>query len=95
MKPACIGRVLIVLGWMIMMESHPAGYAAEPVLSAYTLNQVVQLALQHNPVMNGAEALVLKQHDVVGAAEVRVIGLQGIPELGGDGTATFDLNLKA
>ena len=56
MKPACIGRVLIVLGWMIMTESHPAGYAAEPILSAYTLNQIVQLALQHNPAMSGAEA---------------------------------------
>ena len=58
MKPACIGRILIVLGWMIMAEPHPAGYAAEPIPSAYTLNQVVQLALQHNPVMNGAEALL-------------------------------------
>jgi cobalt-zinc-cadmium efflux system outer membrane protein len=58
MKPAFIGRIIIVLGWVIMTESHPAGYAAEPSPSAYTLNQVVQLALQHNPVINGAEAVL-------------------------------------
>ena len=34
------------------------GDAAEPSPSGYTSNQVVRLALQHNPVMNGAEAVL-------------------------------------
>jgi cobalt-zinc-cadmium efflux system outer membrane protein len=36
----------------------PASYATELSSSEYTLNQVVQLALQHNPVMSGAEAVL-------------------------------------
>jgi cobalt-zinc-cadmium efflux system outer membrane protein len=58
MKPARIGRILIVLGWVIVTEFHPTGYAAEPSPSGYTLNQVAELALQHNPVMSGAEAVL-------------------------------------
>jgi cobalt-zinc-cadmium efflux system outer membrane protein len=34
------------------------GYAAELGSGGYTLSQVVQLALQHNPMMNGAEAVL-------------------------------------
>ncbi len=58
MNPARVGRILIVLGWVIVTEFYPVGYAAAPSPSGYTLNQVVQLALQHNPVMSGAEAVL-------------------------------------
>lgn len=36
--------------------SYPAGYVAELSPNGYTLNQVIQLSLQHNPMMKGAEA---------------------------------------
>jgi outer membrane protein, heavy metal efflux system len=58
MKPTLVGRILVVLGWVIVTESHPPGYATEPNTTGYTLNQVIQLALQHNPMMNGAEAVL-------------------------------------
>ena len=58
MRPALVCRILVVLGWVIVTESHPAGYASEPSPSGYTLNQVMQLALQHSPLMNGAEAVL-------------------------------------
>jgi cobalt-zinc-cadmium efflux system outer membrane protein len=41
-----------------MMACYPTSYAAEPHQSEYTLHQVIELAFRHNPVMNGAEALV-------------------------------------
>ena len=47
---------LVTLGWMILMEFHSTSYAAEPRQSSYTLNQVIDLAYRHNPVMNGAQA---------------------------------------
>ena len=56
MRPALIWRIVAALGCAMIFESYPAGYAAEIRPSGYTLNQVVQLALQHNPLMNGAEA---------------------------------------
>lgn len=55
MKPVLICTVTILLGLVIVAIP---GYATELSSSEYTLNQVVQLALQHNPVMNGAEAVV-------------------------------------
>lgn len=61
MKPVCICTITVLLGSVIVAAPFPAGYATEPGSSGYTLNQVVQLALQHNPVMTGAEA-VLEQN---------------------------------
>ncbi len=58
MKPVFICTITVLLGSVIVAAPFPAGYAAEPSPSGYTLNQVVQLALQHNPVMNGAEAVL-------------------------------------
>jgi cobalt-zinc-cadmium efflux system outer membrane protein len=56
MKPVLICTITVLLGLVIVTTPFPAGYAAELSSSEYTLNQVVQLALQHNPVMSGAEA---------------------------------------
>ena len=55
MKPVLICQVTILLGLVIVAR---LGYAIELSSSEYTLNQVVQLALQHNPLMSGAEAVV-------------------------------------
>ena len=55
MKPVLICQVTILLGLVIVAR---LGYAIELSSSEYTLNQVVQLALQHNPVMSGAEAVL-------------------------------------
>lgn len=55
MKPVLICQVTGLLGLVIVAIP---GYATELRSSEYTLNQVVQLALQHNPVMNGAEAVL-------------------------------------
>jgi outer membrane protein, heavy metal efflux system len=53
-----IRKITVLLGSAIVAMPFPPGYATEPNPSGYTLNQVVQLALQHNPVMNGAEAVL-------------------------------------
>jgi cobalt-zinc-cadmium efflux system outer membrane protein len=58
MKPVLIYKVTVVLGLVIVATPFPAGYATELSSSGYTLNQVVQLALQRNPVMTGAEAVL-------------------------------------
>jgi cobalt-zinc-cadmium efflux system outer membrane protein len=58
MKPVLICTITVLLGLVIVATPFPAGYATELSSSGYTLNQVVQLALQHNPVMNGAEAVL-------------------------------------
>jgi len=58
MKPVFICTITVVLGWVIVVTPFPAGYATDLSSSEYTLNQVVQLALQHNPVMTGAEAVL-------------------------------------
>ncbi|MCS6319687.1 MAG: TolC family protein, partial [Nitrospira sp.] len=42
----------------MIFESYPTGYATEPSPGGYTLSQIVQLALRHNPMMNGAEAVL-------------------------------------
>ena len=49
---------LRLIGFGVMMACYPTSYAAEPHQSEYTLHQVIELAFRHNPVMNGAEALV-------------------------------------
>jgi cobalt-zinc-cadmium efflux system outer membrane protein len=56
MQPALICKITLLLGLVIVTTPFPAGYATELSSSEYTLNQVVQLALQHNPAMSGAEA---------------------------------------
>jgi cobalt-zinc-cadmium efflux system outer membrane protein len=56
MKPVLICKITVVLGLVIVATPFPAGYATELNSSEYTLNQVVQLALQHNPAVSGAEA---------------------------------------
>jgi cobalt-zinc-cadmium efflux system outer membrane protein len=58
MNPVLICSITVMLGGVIVVAPVPSGYAAEPSLSGYTLNQVVQIALQHNPVMSGAEAVL-------------------------------------
>jgi cobalt-zinc-cadmium efflux system outer membrane protein len=58
MKPVLVCKVTVVLGLVIVATPFPAGYATELSPAGYTLNQVVQLALQHNPVMSGAEAVL-------------------------------------
>ena len=58
MKPVLICKIAVLLGLVIVATPFPAGYATELSSSEYTLNQVVQLALQHNPVMSGAEAVL-------------------------------------
>ncbi len=55
MTPVLICQITGLLGLVIVAIP---GYATELSSSEYTLNQVVQLALQHNPVMNGAEAVL-------------------------------------
>ncbi len=58
MKPASICTITVLLGWVIVTTPIPAGYATELSSSEYTLDQVIQLALQHNPMMSGAEAVL-------------------------------------
>lgn len=58
MRPTLVGRIIVVLGCAMIVESYPTAYATELSQGGYTLSQVVQLALQHNPMMNGAEAVL-------------------------------------
>ena len=58
MKPVFVFAITVLLGSVIVVAPYRAGYATELSSSEYTLNQVVQLALQHNPAMNGAEAVL-------------------------------------
>ena len=55
MKPVLICTVTVLLGLVTVATS---SNATELSSAGYTLNQVVQLALQHNPVMSGAEAVL-------------------------------------
>ena len=55
MKPVLICTVTVLLG--LVTVATPSN-ATELSSAGYTLNQVVQLALQHNPVMSGAEAVL-------------------------------------
>ena len=57
MKPVLIYTITVLLGLVIVATPFQAGYATELSSSGYTLNQVVELALQHNPVISGAEAV--------------------------------------
>ena len=58
MKSAPVYTIAVLLGWVIVTTPFSAGYATELSSAGYTLNQVVQLALEHNPVMSSAEAVL-------------------------------------
>ena len=58
MKPVSVCTITVLLGSVIVAVPFPAGYATEISSHEYTLTQVAQLALQHNPVMSGAEAVL-------------------------------------
>jgi len=58
MTPALFCRVIAVFACAMTSQLDPVGHAAELSQNGYTLNQVVQIALQHNPLMNGAEAVL-------------------------------------
>lgn len=56
MKPALVYKITVLFGLVILTTPISAGYATELNSGGYTLNEVVQLALQHSPLMSGAEA---------------------------------------
>ena len=58
MGPAFVCRIIAAFGSAMMSGSYPEGYATELNPSGYTLSQVMQLALQHNPTMKGSEAVL-------------------------------------
>jgi cobalt-zinc-cadmium efflux system outer membrane protein len=58
MRPALVYKITVLFVLMIAPTPIPAGYATEFNSGGYTLNQVVQLALQHNPMVTGAEAVL-------------------------------------
>lgn len=58
MKPALVYQITVLFGVVSVTMPIPENYANELSPSGYTLNQVIQLALQHNPIMSGAEAVL-------------------------------------
>ena len=58
MRPAFACRIIAAFGCVMISGSYPEGYATEFSPSGYTLSQVIQLALQHNPTMKGSEAVL-------------------------------------
>lgn len=61
MRPARACSIIAAFGCAMIFGSYLTGHAAEQSPSGYTVGQVIQLALQHNPKMKGAEA-VLEQN---------------------------------
>lgn len=57
MRPAFVCRIIAIVGCAMIFGSCLTGHTAELSPSGYTLRQVIQLALQHNPKMKGAEAV--------------------------------------
>ena len=57
MGPALVCRIIAMFGCVMIFDAYSA-YAEELHSSGYTLNQVTQLALQHNPKLKGAEAVL-------------------------------------
>ncbi len=57
MRPALVCRIIVAFGCAMIFELYP-GYAAELNSTEYTLSQIIELALQHNPKMKGAEAVL-------------------------------------
>ena len=58
MRPALVLEVIVAFGCAVIANSCPTSYAAELHPSGYTLSQVILLALQHNPKIEGAEAVL-------------------------------------
>lgn len=58
MNRALVGTLLVAAGYASWSVSGSAVRAAEPVQAAYTLSQVIELAIAHHPKMAGAEAAV-------------------------------------
>ena len=58
MRPAFVCRFIVAFGCAMIYGSYPMGHASELDPSGYTLSQVIQLALQHNPKMKSAEAIL-------------------------------------
>lgn len=58
MRPAFTCRIIVALGCAVISGSYLTCYAADVSPGGYTLGQVIQLALQHNPMVNGAEAVL-------------------------------------
>lgn len=62
MNSARVYRITVLLGLVIVTMPFPTSYATELTPAGYTLSQVVQLALRHNPRVNGAEAVFEQSH---------------------------------
>ncbi|UVT19713.1 MAG: TolC family protein [Nitrospira sp.] len=58
MRPAFVCRIIAAFGCAMISGAYPESSATELNSSGYTLSQVVQLALQHNPTMKGSEAVL-------------------------------------
>lgn len=58
MRPALICGIIAMFGCAMISGYYCTGHTAELSPSGYTLGQVIQLALQHNPKMKGAEAVL-------------------------------------
>lgn len=57
MRPALACRIIAMFGCAMIFDAYST-YAEELHSSGYTLNHVTQLALQHNPKLKGAEAVL-------------------------------------
>ncbi len=58
MRPALVCGIIAAFGCAMITGSYRKGHAEELSPSGYTLSQVIQLALQRNPKMKGAEAVL-------------------------------------
>ncbi|MDF0650182.1 MAG: TolC family protein, partial [Nitrospira sp.] len=58
MRPAIGCGIIAAFACAAISCSYLTGHAAELSSSGYTLGQVIQLAIQHNPKMKGAEAVL-------------------------------------
>ena len=58
MRSVLVCGIIAAFGCAMIFGSYRTGHAAEPSQNGYTLGQVIQLALQHNPKMKSAEAVL-------------------------------------
>ncbi len=58
MRPALVCGIIAAFGCAVIFHSFPMSYATELSPSGYTLSQVTQLALEHNPKIKSAEAIL-------------------------------------
>ena len=56
MRPARVCGIIAAFVCAVISHPCPTSYATELHPNGYTISQVIQLALQHNPKMKGAEA---------------------------------------